>query len=167
MSILMKVTSFDFVAVARCPSTRPAPAAKALTPAGFAIQGNNFILPQMRDNAAYPAAEGSGEFFRVYYSEDPGKSVVRGDAMLKAQILSEPIELDPFLNLDKVVGTRQNAAYSNHQQFPPLVLHLPCLSWIQNPDKDIRHAQFSFCLHDLPQKDRKIHKSEHCEQPLS
>jgi hypothetical protein len=49
--------------------------------------------------------------------------------------------------------------HRDHQQFHQIVLDIPCLSRLANPDQYLGQPNLAFRLHGTPQKDRKLHKS--------
>ena len=107
------VFSFDFAAVARCPSTSPAPATKALTRCSgvaLTLPERRLVLPSIangigpdgRKNSAYPAPERLFKLVGVNQTKRAPKGVVRRNAIFQIQVTTQPVEtfLRPQLNFD-------------------------------------------------------------------
>ena len=106
----MAVFSFDFSAVARCPSTSPAPAAKALTRcSGVAstFPERRLVLPSMATTSSvpkagskpvHPAPKGRPNSLRIDRRKHAAKRVVRGDAVLQSRdtAATSPASLSPM-----------------------------------------------------------------------
>ena len=105
---------------------------------------------------------------RVDQAEQAPEGVVRGDAMLKPQIAPKPWQLldRPLLDLDKRIRAGQHPAHRNNKGFDQVVAGLLRLARIGDRNEYVRQTQLAFRLHESPQKDRKLHKSNACEHPL-
>ena len=162
----MAVFSFDFCAVARCPRTSPAPAAKALTrcsgvasdlaraATGLAFDGGPRVSTKAGCNRPDPAAEGRFKLVRVNQAEQAPEGVVRGNAIFRPQVAAQPIQpfLCPQLNLNKRVGPNQYPIDGNDQQLDQVVFDLASLPGVGNRDEYIRQPQFASRLHGIPKK---------------
>jgi len=91
---------------------------------------------------------------------------MRGNPPLKREAATQPLQpfLRPQFDLNDSIGAHQHAIDRHYQQFNQIMLHLARLSRAGDQYKYIGQAQLAFCLHGIPQKDRKLHKSTHCEQ---
>ncbi len=136
--------------------------------ARLAIDRDDFIFRQSRYPLTDPTQEGRSEFVSINRREHSAKRIVAGNALLQSQILPQPVQFlfAPRLDFDKGIGARQDRADGHHQQVHQIVLDLLRLPWVAHPNPHVYQPKPLFCLHGNPQKDRKLHKSEGCEQPL-
>lgn len=88
------------------------------TTAGFAIQGHH-LGRESGQHRLDPAPEGGLEGLRLDQPEEPGKGVVRRNAVGQFQVATKPRQLlpSPGLDLFEGIGTDQNAADGDGQGF--------------------------------------------------
>ncbi len=91
---------------------------------------------------------------------------MRGNPPLKREAATQQLQffLRPQFGLNESIGAHQHAIDRHCQQFNQVMLHLARLSQVGDRHEYIGQSRLAFCLHGIPQKDRKLHKSTHCEQ---
>ena len=86
-------------------------------PAGLPVNGDDRILAKGRNQLPDPAPKGGFELARIERSKDASKRVVRGDAVLKHQKASQPVDtfLGPRLDVGELVGAEQHGAHRDRE----------------------------------------------------
>jgi hypothetical protein len=112
--------SLDFSVVAVWPTTTPTLTANALTICNgglarvaqtcLAIDGDQLLLGQRRDEATDPGAKRLFELFRIEQSERPHEGVGRSHTVVQPQEIPQPWQLGapPLSDLLKVVRTAEH-----------------------------------------------------------
>ena len=137
------VFSLDFPAVARCPITAPAPAAKALTRCGgwhppsrstdwSCRRERRRYAPPRPEYPAKPAPKGRFEFVRIDPEEQPAERVVRREPRFRLEISAQPVQLllGPRFNLDEGIVSDQDRIDRHHGQFNQIMFDLPITSTV-------------------------------------
>ena len=131
-------------------------------PAGLPINGDNRILAKGRNQLPDPVPKSGFELARIERSKDASKRVVRGDAVLKHQKASQPVDtfLGPRLDVGEVVCAAQYGAHRDREQLGQIVPDLPGAARVGNRDEHLRERHHFPRLHGNPKRRGSYTKSE-------
>ena len=109
-----------------------------------------------------PVPKSGFELARIERSKDASKRVVRGDAVLKHQKASQPVDtfLSPRLDVGEFVRAAQHGAYRDREQLGQIVSDLPGTARVGDRDEHLRERHHYPRLHGNPKRRGNYTKSE-------
>jgi hypothetical protein len=148
-------------------------AGRLAAPARLAVNGHDTVRRQAGQHTAHPAAETVLDGPSVQQAKQAAQGVVRGNAAFQLQEAAQPIDalVTAGLDADELIDASEHRTGGHHQHLHQIVFSAPRHPRVGILRKGLRERQrlnrnvLISRLHELPQKDRKLHKSRGCESP--